>query len=211
MSRPDGPLIIKKYSNRRLYDTAKSQYITLEELAETVRRGADVRVVDARSGADLTQVTLTQIIVESRGAASLLPVPLLLQLVRLKDDALAEFFGRWMTLALEAYLQTKQGLEAVVPYNPFANYPMAAGNAMARLFGAMPWAGGGMAPAPPPIDVTPQPARRAPRTPPPPSSDREDVAALRREIEDLRKAVREVGSGRAEATPARRRRRGAGS
>src|SRR5262245_55497192 len=78
-------VIVKKSSNRRLYDTEGSRYVTLEELAEKIRLGAEVKVVDAKTSEDLTQVTLTQIILESRGAARLLPVPLLLQLIRMGD------------------------------------------------------------------------------------------------------------------------------
>lgn len=110
-------ILIKKYGNRRLYDTARSRYVTLEELAETIRDGADVRVVDAKTHADLTQATLTQIIIESRNAAAMLPVPLLTQLIRLGDDALAEFLGRYLAGALDMYLQARRGLQA---YNPFA-------------------------------------------------------------------------------------------
>ncbi|TMA14751.1 MAG: polyhydroxyalkanoate synthesis repressor PhaR, partial [Deltaproteobacteria bacterium] len=86
--------LIKKYGNRRLYDTGHSRYITLEELADIIRGGEDVRVVDAKSGEDLTTGTLAQIIIEGRGAARLLPVPLLVQLIRMGDDALAEFLGQ---------------------------------------------------------------------------------------------------------------------
>jgi polyhydroxyalkanoate synthesis repressor PhaR len=99
-------MLVKKYSNRRLYDTEESRYITLDELAEKIRAGADARIVDASSGADLTQTTLTQIILEG-DAGHLLPVPLLLQLIRLGDDALAEFFGRYVGFALEMYLAAK--------------------------------------------------------------------------------------------------------
>ena len=90
-------LTVKKYSNRRLYDTIESRYITMEELAEKIRAGADVRVVDAKTNEDLTATTLTQIVVEGRGAARMLPVPLLTQLIRMGDDNLAEFFGRYVT------------------------------------------------------------------------------------------------------------------
>src|SRR5688500_20182176 len=99
---------IKKYGNRRLYDTDQSRYVTLEELADTVREGGDVRVVDAKTGEDLTQATLAQMILESRGASKLLPIPFLVQLIRMGDDAVAEFFGRWLIAALEGYLQAKQ-------------------------------------------------------------------------------------------------------
>src|SRR5579883_562938 len=111
---------VKKYGNRRLYDTGESRYVTIEELADKIRKGADVQVVDAKSGQDLTQATLTQIIVESRRAARLLPVPLLVQLIRMGDDALADFLGRWMSWALAAYQQAKRGARTMSAYNPLA-------------------------------------------------------------------------------------------
>jgi len=112
-------LIIKKYSNRRLYDSATSRYITLEELADRIRQGHDVRVQDASTDADLTQATLAQIILEGRGAAHFLSVPVLVQLVRLQDDALAEFFGRYLSFALDTWLKTKQPISAVTQWNPW--------------------------------------------------------------------------------------------
>jgi polyhydroxyalkanoate synthesis repressor PhaR len=114
-------VLVKKYGNRRLYDTARSRYITLEDLAKLVRNGEDVRVVDAKSGDDLTNATLAQIIIEGRGAARLLPVPLLVQLIRLGDNALAEFLGQYVTWALEIYVQAQQGTRALTqpgPANP---------------------------------------------------------------------------------------------
>jgi polyhydroxyalkanoate synthesis repressor PhaR len=150
-------VIVKKYSNRRLYDTSDSRYITLEELAEKIRTGSDPQVVDAKSGEDLTQATLTQIIIESRGGAKLLPVPLLVQLIRLGDLALAEFLGRYLSWALDLYLHMKQGAQAL-PLQPIATLPFTATNALARLLaGGMSWMEG--APPPPP----PQPAPREPR------------------------------------------------
>src|SRR5205814_8063367 len=89
-------VLIKKYGNRRLYDTEASRYITLDELAARVRGGSEVRVVDAKSQEDLTGATLTQLIMENRGASRLLPVSLLHQLIRLGDDSLAEFFSRYV-------------------------------------------------------------------------------------------------------------------
>lgn len=109
-------VIIKKYSNRRLYDTDQSRYITLDELAERIRDGVYVKVVDAKSGRDLTQGTLAQIILESRGAAKLLPVSLLVRLIRLGDDALAEFMGPYLSWSLEVFLRFQQGARAVTKY-----------------------------------------------------------------------------------------------
>jgi len=159
--------LIKKYGNRRLYDTGLSRYITLEELAGQVRDGADVRVVDAKSGSDLTQATLAQIILESRGGSRLLPVPLLVQLIRMGDEALAEFFGRYVSGALELYLQAKAGAQAFAPMNPFATLPFTATNALARLFGS-----GGQSQQPMPMAPS------------------DDVASLRRELDELRREMR---------------------
>ena len=159
-------MLVKKYGNRRLYDTEESRYLTLAELAEKVRRGADLRVVDAKSGADLTQATLAQIILEGRGAAQLLPVPLLQQLVRLEDDVLAEFLGRYLAYALELYLQARQGASAL---NPLALFPFASANPFARFFpGPAPVTGG------------------APPASPPASSE---LDGLRRELDALKRKV----------------------
>lgn len=166
--------IVKKYSNRRLYDTDESRYITLDELASKIRRGADVRVIDAKSGVDLTQPTLTQLILEGP-AAKLLPVPLLRQLVRMGDDALAEFFGKYVSAALELYLAARNGAQHVAPYFPFATLPMQATNAILRLFG-----GGGHGPASP----------RTAETVEDDDGRSDDVAQLRRELEELREEMR---------------------
>lgn len=161
-------LVVKKYANRRLYDTARSRYITLDDLASLIRSGTDVIVQDAHSGSDLTQATLTQIILEMRGGARLLPVPLLVRLIRLGDEALAEFFGRYVSWALELYVQAKQGARTLLPLNPLATAPFAATDALARLvLGASPWsreaaaqAASGVAPMP-----VPAPSREPPPAP----------------------------------------------
>ncbi len=182
-------VLIKKYGNRRLYDTDASRYITQEELAERVRSGTDVHVVDAKTGEDLTQSTLAQIILESRGAARLLPIPLLTELIRMGDDAIAEFFGRYMTTALELYRQARQGAQALAAYNPFVNLPFNAASALARwVSGIGPasgwdrgWGQPAAAPMSPAAGVATPPGPAAGR-----SDDREDVAELRRELEALK-------------------------
>lgn len=170
-------MLIKKYGNRRLYDTHGSHYITLDQLAEYVKLGAEVSVVDAKTGEDLTQVTLTQIILETRGVGRLLSVPLLNQLIRLGDDALADFFGRYVVWALEVYLQTRSGLSSL---NPLAGAML---NPLQRMMGGfpMPFGFGGQEqqPAPPP-------------PPAPRESAREmggELAELRRKLEALEKNV----------------------
>ncbi len=165
-------MVVKKYSNRRLYDTADSRYITLEELADKVRAGADVRVVDAKSGEDLTAATLTQILIDGRGAARLLPASLLIQLVRLGDDALAEFLGNYVRWALEVYVQAKQGARAAASYNPLATAPFNTADAFLRLFG------GPFGRGEPPPPAAPAPAGGG------------EVAELRRELDELKRMLR---------------------
>jgi polyhydroxyalkanoate synthesis repressor PhaR len=166
----DNQVIVKKYSNRRLYDTSASRYITLEELTEKIRGGEEVKVIDAKSGADITQATLAQIIVESRGAARLLPVPLLTQLIRMGDDALAEFFSQYMAWFFEIYLQMKQGAQAASPLNPFSLMPFAATSALSKAFTS-----------------TPPPAKEEPPDSEP--ATRDEIFQLRREMEALKKEL----------------------
>jgi polyhydroxyalkanoate synthesis repressor PhaR len=171
-------LIVKKYSNRRLYDTETSGYITLEELAEKIRLGAEVRVLDAKSGEDLTQSTLAQIILDSRRAARLLPVELLTQLIRMGDESLAEFLGKYLSWALEMYLGARRGAQAVSPYFPLATLPFSATDALARMLaGQLGWS------SPPPPVAAAQPSA------PEPEPERDDIASLRREIEELKRVV----------------------
>ncbi|MEM9454836.1 MAG: polyhydroxyalkanoate synthesis regulator DNA-binding domain-containing protein [Myxococcota bacterium] len=197
-------MLVKKYSNRRLYDTEDSRYITLDELAEKVRGGSDVRVIDAKSGADLTQGTLTQIILESN-AARLLPVPLLTQLIRMKDDALAEFFGQYVSISLEMYNRTRSGVQQVTPYFPFAQVPLQAADALFRMFSGAGAAtptptSAPSAPTPPPSaepSAAPEPEPESePSQKPPQKPPREpthsEVADLRRELDELKQALRQV-------------------
>ena len=188
-------MVIKKYGNRRLYDTGESRYVTLEELAAKIRGGADVRVVDANTADDLTQATLTQIVLESGNAAKVLPVQLLTQMIRLSDDALAEFFSRYVTGALDLYLNAKRGVQSIAGYNPLTQLPLAATDALTRL-----WMGYQQPPAyataayPPPPYVAPPPDEPPADAPMPADRERArdgEVAAMRRELDELKQAIRE--------------------
>lgn len=131
-------ITIKKYENRRLYDPVSKGYVNLEQVAEYIRAGHEVRIVDAKSGDDLTQQTLAQLILESRGAAKLLPVSLLTRLVRLGDDALGDFFGRYITWSLDMYLAARDSTAAARAANPLLGAPLEAmRNAASSWFGVM--------------------------------------------------------------------------
>ncbi len=100
-------VVIKKYANRRLYNTETSTYVTLDDLANMVRKDRDFTVYDAKSGADLTHGVLTQIIVdqESRGGQTLLPTPFLRQLIRFYDDSMSRMVPGYLQFSLEALAQ----------------------------------------------------------------------------------------------------------
>lgn len=97
-------VVIKKYANRRLYNTETSTYVTLEDLAKMVRGDRDFVVYDAKNGDDLTHSVLTQIIVEQEsreGQQTLLPIPFLRQLIRLYDDNIARMVPSYLQFSLE--------------------------------------------------------------------------------------------------------------
>ncbi|RPJ12847.1 MAG: transcriptional regulator [Deltaproteobacteria bacterium] len=105
-------LVLKKYSNRRLYDTEKSIYVTLQAVADLVRDGRQVKVVDAKSKEDVTAFILTQIIVEeAKNKNTLLPAPLLHLIIQFGNNMLAEFFENYLQQIIKAYLAQKATFE----------------------------------------------------------------------------------------------------
>ena len=104
MAIKSSTILIKKYGNRRLYDTAGSRYVNLEDLAALVRSGKDVRVVDAKTGRDLTRVTLTQIITEdAKDKPTGLPLELLRQLIMASDEVRQEFLMWYLKSAFDTF------------------------------------------------------------------------------------------------------------
>jgi len=101
-------VIVKKYGNRRLYDTSGSRYVNLDEIAALIRKGVQVQVVDAKTGDDLTRVTLTQIITEdAKDKPTGLPLELLRQLIVASDQTRQEFVMWYLKSAFDTY-QTVQ-------------------------------------------------------------------------------------------------------
>ena len=106
-------MLIKKYPNRRLYNTSSGTYVNLEEIAALIRQGQEVRVVDAKTGEDLTRVVLTQIIVEdAREAPTGLPLELLRQLIMASDRAGREFIMWYLKSAFDAYGKVQGAVES---------------------------------------------------------------------------------------------------
>ena len=121
----DDVVIIKKYANRRLYDTESSSYITLDRLAEMVRQKRDFKVVDAKSGEDITRGVLAQIIMdeEARGT-NMLPVKFLRQLIGLYGDQMQSVVPQYLEASLDALQrnqsQLRDAMAGAFAVNPFA-------------------------------------------------------------------------------------------
>lgn len=108
MPTPD-KITLKKYSNRRLYDTVKSAYVTLNDVSDMIKRGQWVEVTDVKTGEDVTAFTLTQIIMEeAKRNNALLPVPLLHLIIRYGETLLVDFFGKHLEKMVKSYLTYKQ-------------------------------------------------------------------------------------------------------
>ena len=108
-------VIIKKYANRRLYNTRSSAYVTLEHLSEMVKDGTDFVVYDAKTGEDITRSVLTQIIFdeESRGQ-NLLPIQFLRQLIRFYGDSMQAFLPSFLEMSLDSFTRQQERLRGQV-------------------------------------------------------------------------------------------------
>jgi polyhydroxyalkanoate synthesis repressor PhaR len=110
MAKSDEPVVIKKYANRRLYNTGTSTYVTLEDLAGMVKTGEDFIVYDAKSGEDITRSVLTQIIFEqeNKGGQNLLPITFLRQLIRFYGDSMQMLVPRYLEVSIESLTREQE-------------------------------------------------------------------------------------------------------
>lgn len=142
MAKSSGKVTIKKYANRRLYDTESSTYITLDRLAQMVREGREFEVVDAKSGEDITRQVLTQIIVdeEARGA-TMLPLSFLKQLIGLYGNSMQNFVPQYLEAAMDAFQRNQSAARDAFGGNVFADMAkrnMAMFEDASRAFGVKP-------------------------------------------------------------------------
>jgi polyhydroxyalkanoate synthesis repressor PhaR len=121
-----GAVIIKKYANRRLYNTESSSYITLDHLAAMTREGREFKVVDAKTDDDITHNVLTQIIMEEegRGATPMLPVNFLRQLISMYGDSMQAMVPGYLDASMDSFrrnhAQFKSAVEGAFAGSPFA-------------------------------------------------------------------------------------------
>ncbi len=215
MTSEKPPTVIKKYANRRLYNTGTSAYVTLEDLAVMVKRGDDFVVYDAKSGDDITRSVLAQIIFEQEGknGQSLLPITFLRQLIRFYGDSMQMLVPSYLEFSLDKLTKEKSGFADVFGASKLAagmmKNPMASAAApiftqieeQARQNVAMfrqalsmftPVAGAigaGLAPKP----AAPSPAESQPPMPqisePPAQEARGEIDDMRRQLEEMQRRI----------------------
>jgi polyhydroxyalkanoate synthesis repressor PhaR len=125
--------VVKKYANRRLYNTATSSYVTLDELSQMVRKGEEFVVFDAKTGEEITRSVLTQIILEedSKGR-NLLPIGFLRHLIGFYDDSLQTFLPRYLELSMENFARHQDQMRGYVEQTFGRFFPLAQFEDMAR-------------------------------------------------------------------------------
>jgi polyhydroxyalkanoate synthesis repressor PhaR len=193
----EGPVIIKKYANRRLYNTQTSSYVTLDHLSQMVKEGTEFEVQDARTGDDITRSVLTQIIFEEEAKGqNLLPIKFLRQLIRFYGDSLQAFVPGYLDMSMDSFTKNQgpmrdriaeafgggnQAIETMTRQN-LAMFE----NAMA-MFTPFNMGGGNMAgnkggAARKPEEPKPKPA----------SAPAEDISELKEEMEAMRRQLAEL-------------------
>ncbi|HEX3349617.1 MAG TPA: polyhydroxyalkanoate synthesis repressor PhaR [Acetobacteraceae bacterium] len=184
------PVVVKKYANRRLYNTESSSYITLDSLADMVRAGRDFVVYDAKSGDDITRSVLTQIIVEeeSKGRA-LLPTGFLRQLIGFYGDSMQNIVPKYLENALTTFARQQQQMRLAMQQTmgtlfPFGNVEEMSRKNMAMMERAMSLFS--------PFYRPDEPANgESSSLPEAPHPFEEEIHALRMEVESLRKQLAE--------------------
>lgn len=176
------PVTIKKYANRRLYDTESSSYITLEHLAAMTRAGREFKVIDARSGEDITRTVLTQIIMEQEnGAQTMLPVPFLRQLIGMYGNSMGPMVPQYLEASMDALKKNSEQVKeatlsavAGTPFEAIARQNMAMFEQAAAIFGGAMTATAKATPAPEPAA---------------PAEPADELARVKAELEQLKAQV----------------------
>jgi polyhydroxyalkanoate synthesis repressor PhaR len=176
-------ILIKKYENRRLYDTTNSRYVNLEDVARLLQRGEDVRVADAVTGEDITRLILTQIIVEdAKTPDSTFPLDMLRQMVIATGQASQESALKYMKAMLDIYQNAYRAM--VPPMNPF-EFLQEYGSARSRTAAA-------------PAEASPSPFSPRPASAKQP--DNAEVAELKQRVAELEKMVSSLSGKKPQKT-----------
>ena len=183
-ARDGEPIIIKKYANRRLYNTQSSSYITLDDLAQMTREGVDFQVLDAKTGTDITHQILTQIIMEEEShGEQMLPISFLRQLISMYGNSMQALMPHYLEATMDNFRANQRKLQETwqASMGPdalarLAETNMAMFKAAASAF--MPGDGAGAPPSPPT---------------PTPHAVEDDIEALREQMAEMQRKLDKLG------------------
>lgn len=188
------PVVIKKYANRRLYNTATSAYVTLDHLAQMVKDKTDFVVYDAKTGEEITRSVLTQIIFEeeSKSGQNLLPIPFLRQLISFYGDSLQGVVPQYLEMSMAQFSrnqeQMRRYLQNAFGFNPFQQFEAMGKQNMAMFEQAMrmfnPFGSGGAPGSTPPQANGAEPSTKPQTSPPGPVND-QAIDDLKRKLDEL--------------------------
>lgn len=132
-------VILKKYTNRRLYNTDEGRYVKLDEIGDIIRRGNDIKVIDTKTKEDITKQILAQIILEEeKNKKDLLPKTLLYQIIRANEDFTRDFFENYLSMTMESYLSYRDLMEKKVKeMSDISRLPYEMGEIFMKSFGFM--------------------------------------------------------------------------
>jgi polyhydroxyalkanoate synthesis repressor PhaR len=186
------PVIVKKYANRRLYNTSSSSYVTLEDLAQMIKEGGDFVVYDAKTGEDLTRSVLTQIIVEQeQKGQNLLPISFLRQLISFYGDSMQFLVPGYLEQAMVAFArnqeQMRNSLRTTFGIFPFGQFEEMGKQNMALFERALRMLSPYNRDGTPSAEKAPAPEKPEPSQPPDPHLRRleDQIEALRKQLEAL--------------------------
>ena len=194
------PVVIKKYANRRLYNTATSAYVTLDHLSTMVKEKTDFVVYDAKTGDDITRSVLTQIIFEeeSKGGQTLLPIPFLRQLISFYGDSLQGVVPQYLEMSMAQFArnqeQMRKYLQNAFGFNPFQQFEAMGKQNMAMFEKAMRMFNPFQLPGGPARRRRRRPMARSrprPRRPPTPANDTA-IDDLKRKLDELQNQLAEL-------------------
>jgi len=194
------PVVIKKYANRRLYNTATSAYVTLDHLSQMVKDKTDFVVYDAKTGDEITRFVLTQIIFEeeSKGGQTLLPIPFLRQLISFYGDSLQGVVPQYLEMSMTQFArnqeQMRRYLQNAFGFNPFQQFESMGKQNMAMFEQAMrmfnPFRPGqtGQGPGTPPMTNGQEPPKSDAAGPPTEGA----IDDLKRKLDELQNQLAEL-------------------
>ncbi|CAN5551077.1 polyhydroxyalkanoate synthesis repressor PhaR [soil metagenome] len=204
-----GPkVVIKKYANRRLYNTASSSYVTLEHLSDMVKEGVDFVVYDAKTNDDITRSVLTQIIFEEEnrgGGQNLLPIQFLRQLIGFYGNSMQAFVPSYLEMSLESFTKQQErmrtqfagltpvkgipavGMPSIGVYEDQIRQNMALFDRAMKMFSPFAYARPEDAP-------TAAPAEPPPPTAPPPAPSEDSLADLKRQLEAMQQQIEKLAT-----------------